>query len=96
MGSLRIRLFGTLEVCLGDDIRPQPLTPLARSFFAYLIYHHDRFIPRHRLLGIFWGDRAEEQGRRALSHMLWQIRQCGTELDKRLIPESGSVPGQLR
>ena len=95
MGKLRIHLFGTLELCLDNDTCFRPFAPQVRSFLAYLIYHHDRNVPRQRLLGIFWGKQAETPARRALSHTLWQLRQHTDALDERLIAEADTVRVQL-
>ncbi len=96
MDNLYIRLFGILELCYGDNSHSQPVVLQARSFLAYLIYHHDQFIPRQRLLGIFWGEQEETQARRALSHALWQIRQHGKALAERLITESDALSFRLQ
>ena len=95
MGKLHIHLFGTLELCLGNDTCSHPFAPQARSFLAYLIYHHDRLIPRQRLLGVLWSKKTEGQARRGLSHTLWQIRQQEPLLDERLITEADTVLFQL-
>ena len=71
--DLQIHLFGPLELTQnGASLLPS--TPKARALLAYLILHHNRPIPRDRLIGLFWPERSDVRARRALSHTLWQIR----------------------
>ncbi len=74
-----------------DAVVPAPSSPTARSLLAYLILHHDRRIPRDRLLGLFWPERADIRARRALSHALWQIRQALGPAADRLVTEGDAV-----
>ncbi len=101
--SLHIRLFGHLELApqaspgqgqnqIGPDTLPSaPSSPTAQSLLAYLILHHDRPIPRDRLSGLFWPERADMRARRALSHALWQIRQALGPAAGRLVTEGDAV-----
>ncbi len=72
--NLHIRLFGPLELTQDGQSLLLPSSSRVRALLAYLILHHDRPIPRDRLLGIFWPERSDARARRALSNTLWQIR----------------------
>jgi DNA-binding SARP family transcriptional activator len=58
---------------------------------AYMILHHDRAIPRERLTGLFWPERATQRARRALSHVLWQIRRALGPAANRIVTEHDAI-----
>ncbi|HHS97626.1 MAG TPA: tetratricopeptide repeat protein [Chloroflexi bacterium] len=91
MSGLYVRLFGSLEWSLGDAPLTVPPSQKARSLLSYLLVHHDRPIPRDRLLGLFWPERSESSARRALSHALWQIRRALGPAADRLVTDPGAV-----
>ncbi len=91
MARLYVRLFGSLEWSLGDAPLTVPSSQKARSLLGYLLVHHDRPVPRDRLLGLFWPERSESSARRALSHALWQIRRALGQAADRLIADPGAV-----
>jgi DNA-binding SARP family transcriptional activator len=61
-----------------------------------MILHHDRAIPRERLTGLFWPERATHRARRALSHALWQIRRALGPAAERILTERDAVVFALR
>jgi DNA-binding SARP family transcriptional activator len=73
--ALRIRLFGSLELCLGDRRLSSFATRKSRALFSYLVLHCERPHPRELLLGTFWGDYPEAAARKHLRDTLWRIRQ---------------------
>jgi DNA-binding SARP family transcriptional activator len=73
--SLRIRLFGPLEISVGRVRLPPFATRKSRSLFSYLLMHTDRAHPRDVLAGMFWGDMPEAVARKHLRDALWRIRQ---------------------
>jgi DNA-binding SARP family transcriptional activator len=74
MQSLRVRLFGGLEISRGDTLLPPFPTRRARSLLAYLVLHRDRAISRDVLCSLLWGEEAEADARKALRTTLWRIR----------------------
>lgn len=92
---LHITTFGGLRI--EHDGRPLDLPPrTARHVLAYLILHHDRFLARDVLTGIFWPERSDARARRALSQALWQIRTALGPSAERVIAEPESVVFELR
>jgi DNA-binding SARP family transcriptional activator len=87
MDVLRIRLFGRVELELGDRALPAFPTRVAKSLFCYLTIHRPRMFPRSVLLGEFWPDRDESAARRNLRTALWRIRRVIEPTE----PPSGSV-----
>lgn len=71
---LHVRLFGRLTLTWGQEALAPLRSSVARSLLAYLIVHRGRPIPREVLIGSFWPDRPEADGRKMLSNTLWQIR----------------------
>ena len=94
--SLQIRLMGTLELTWNDAPLVVPSSLKVRSLLAYLILHHDHFIARIRLSGLFWPERPDDRARRALSQALWQIRSALDSADDRLVTERDAVTFELR
>jgi len=75
MDALRVRLFGSLELSLGDRRLCSFATRKSRALFSYLLLHSERPHPRDLLLGTFWGDYPEAVARKHLRDTLWRIRQ---------------------
>ncbi|MDH3500650.1 MAG: AAA family ATPase, partial [Acidimicrobiia bacterium] len=76
MTALRVELFGGFHLLSnGEPIRP-PASRVARSLLAYLLLNRGRSHERSRIVGIFWAEEAETDGRRKLSQNLWRIRQA--------------------
>jgi DNA-binding SARP family transcriptional activator/predicted ATPase len=94
--SLQIRLMGTLELTWNDAPLVVPSSLKVRSLLAYLILHHDHFIARIRLSGLFWPERPDDRARRALSQALWQIRSALGSADDRLVTERDTVTFEIR
>lgn len=74
MDSLRIRLFGGLEISRGAHALPTITTRNARSLFAYLVLHRGRPMHRDVLCGLLWGEQTDAEARKALRTALWRIR----------------------
>lgn len=94
--TLRIRLFGSLELVWSDEALSAPSSPKACSVLAYLILHHNLPIPRDRLTGIFWPERPDARARRALSNALWQIRSALGPVARRLTTEGDTVAFKMQ
>jgi DNA-binding SARP family transcriptional activator len=73
MTTLRIKLFGSLE--LERDGRPLPRFASRKSgeLFAYLALNRRTPQTREHLAGVFWGDSTEERARHTLNTTLWRI-----------------------
>jgi DNA-binding SARP family transcriptional activator len=71
--TLRIKLFGSLE--LERDGQPLPRFASRKSgeLFAYLALNRKAPHTREHLAGIFWGESAEERARHTLNTTLWRI-----------------------
>lgn len=78
--TLRIRLFGELDVRLGAE----PVAPLesarARSLLAYLLLHEGVPQSRQRLAFLLWPDSTEGQARTNLRHLLHTLLATGPDL----------------
>ena len=57
--TLRIRLFGQLELEWDDTPLPPPRSPGARSLLAFLITRTGCSFSRDLLAGTFWPDRPD-------------------------------------
>jgi DNA-binding SARP family transcriptional activator len=79
---LRVRLFGELDLRLGED----PLSPLesarARSLLGYLVLHAEAPHPRQRLAFLLWPDSTEGQARTNLRNVLHTLRRASPELER--------------
>jgi DNA-binding SARP family transcriptional activator len=73
VSTLRIRLFGSLD--LERDGHPLAAFPSrkSRDLFAYLAVHRQSPHAREQLAGVFWGESAEDRARHALNTTLWRI-----------------------
>ncbi|MFL7794726.1 MAG: BTAD domain-containing putative transcriptional regulator [Anaerolineae bacterium] len=94
--SLQIRLLGAPELTWNDAPLSVPSSLKVRSLLAYVIFHHDRRIPRDRLAGLFWPERPDATARRALSQALWQMRSSLGPAAGRLTAEREDVVFELR
>lgn len=64
--------FALEDRATGADLRPRGRK--ARALLAYLSLHPGKAISRERLMGLLWGDRAEEQARGSLRQTLFELR----------------------
>jgi DNA-binding SARP family transcriptional activator len=82
--TLRIWLFGELDLRLGEE----PLLPLgsarAESLLAYLLLHREAPQPRQRLAFLLWPDSSEPQARTNLRHLLHVLRRALPDADRYL------------
>ena len=74
MQPLRIRLFGGLQVQIGDKNLSSKIGPAAGALLAYLAAYHERLHRREGLATVFWPDLEPENGRRCLNTTLWRLR----------------------
>jgi len=74
--TLQLYMLGALEIQYNGQQLPKPPTLKSQSLLAYAVLHRDRPQPRDRLVGLYWGDRAEDKARRSLRTALWHIRRC--------------------
>lgn len=66
---LRVSLLGSIEIRTENGGLVE-LPRKVRALFAYLLTRRGTLVPRQTLLGLFWGDRAEEQARASLRQAL--------------------------
>ncbi|MFD1611014.1 hypothetical protein ACFSCW_04280 [Sphingomonas tabacisoli] len=64
--------FAIADAQTGAEVRPRGRK--ARALLAYLALHPGRAISREKLIGLLWGDRAEEQARGSLRQTLFELR----------------------
>lgn len=74
METLRVRLFGGLEIRRGEASLPPFPTRRSEVLFAYLVLNRGRLIHRDVLCGQLWGDQSDADARKALRTALWRIR----------------------
>jgi DNA-binding SARP family transcriptional activator len=75
METLRIHLFGGLDLFRGPRALPEFATQRARGLFAFLAFHPGRPYAREVLMGHFWGDRPQRTARKCLRTDIWRVRQ---------------------
>ncbi len=80
--ALSVRLFGELELRLGDERLPRLESARARSLLAFLLLHRDAPQSRHRLAFMLWPDSNEGQALTNLRHLIHTLRQASPELDQ--------------
>lgn len=71
---VRMHCWGELRLAepAGVDVRPRGRK--ARALLAYLAMHPGMRIGRERLLGLLWGERAEEQARASLRQAIQELK----------------------
>ncbi len=80
--TLRIRLFGELDVSFGDTRLPPVDSARAASLVAYLALHRGAPIPREHLAYALWPDSTDAQARTNLRHVLHTLRHALPEADR--------------
>ncbi len=73
MGSLEIRVFGSLRLQDRESGQIRPLNGKVRDLFSYLLIAREVAHSREQLAGIFWGDRDSEKARHCLNTTLWRL-----------------------
>jgi DNA-binding SARP family transcriptional activator len=81
---LRIRLFGALELRLGDAALPSLESGRSESLLAYLLLHREVPQARQHLAFLLWPDSTEAQARTNLRHLLHNLRRALPVLDQYL------------
>jgi DNA-binding SARP family transcriptional activator len=79
--TLAIRLFGALDLRLGEAALPPLDSARAESLLAYLLLHREAPQARQRLAFLLWPDSTEAQARTNLRHLLHQLRRALPVLD---------------
>jgi DNA-binding SARP family transcriptional activator len=79
---LEARLFGSLDLRLGDVPLPPLGSARAESLLAYLLLHRDAPQPRQRLAFLLWPDSTERQAQTNLRHVLHTLRRALPEADR--------------
>ncbi len=79
---LRVRLFGELDLRLGDSLVPPLESARAESLLAYLLLHREAPQPRQRLAFLLWPDSIESQARTNLRHVLHKLRAALPDADR--------------
>ncbi|MDP9294808.1 MAG: AAA family ATPase, partial [Actinomycetota bacterium] len=80
--TLRVRLFGGLDLRLGEDQMPPLDSARAESLLAYLLLHRDAAQPRQGLAFLLWPDSNEPQARTNLRHVLHNLRRALPDADR--------------
>jgi DNA-binding SARP family transcriptional activator len=81
---LVIRLFGELDLRLGETFLPRLESARAESLLAYLLLHREAAQPRQRLAFLLWPDSTEAQAQTNLRHVLHNLRRALPEADRYL------------
>jgi DNA-binding SARP family transcriptional activator len=81
---LDIRLFGELELRMGDRSLPRLESARAELLLAYLLLHREAAQPRQRLAFLLWPDSTEPQARTNLRHVLHNLRHSLPDADRYL------------
>ncbi|MDQ4142490.1 MAG: AAA family ATPase, partial [Actinomycetota bacterium] len=80
--TLHVRLFGGLDLRLGDAPVPPLDSARAESLLAYLLLHPGAPQPRERLAFLLWPDSSESQARTNLRHVLHKLRRALPDADR--------------
>ncbi len=75
MSTLRISLFGDVQISHSPEAETIRVTPSVRSLLAYLLLKRDQCHSRQHLSGLFWGDYDEARAQNCLRTALWRLRQ---------------------
>ena len=81
---LVIRLFGELDLRLGETSLPRLESARAESLLAYLLLHREAAQPRQRIAFLLWPDSTEAQAQTNLRHVLHNLRRALPEADRYL------------
>jgi DNA-binding SARP family transcriptional activator len=73
VSTLRIRLFGSLDLERGGQTLARFPSRKVRDLFAYLALHRQTVHSREHLAGLFWGDSDDEKARHSLNTALWRL-----------------------
>ena len=73
MGSLEIRVFGSLRLQDRESGQIRSLNGKVRDLFSYLLIAREVAHSREQLAGVFWGDRDGEKARHCLNTTLWRL-----------------------
>ena len=73
MSTLRIRLFGSLDLERDGHALARFPSRKVRDLFTYLILNRETTHSREHLAGLFWGDSDEDKARHSLNTALWRL-----------------------
>ena len=73
MSTLRIRLFGSLDLERDGHALARFPSRKVRDLFTYLILNRETTHSREHLAGVFWGDSDEDRARHSLNTALWRL-----------------------
>jgi DNA-binding SARP family transcriptional activator len=79
---IRIRLFGELDLRMGDERLPALESARVRSLLTFLLLHDDAPVSRQRLAFLLWPDSSEGQARTNLRHLLHTLRQRSPDVER--------------
>src|ERR687884_520906 len=82
--TLSIRLFGALELRLGDAMLPPLDSARAESLLAYLLLNREAALPRQALAFQLWPESSEPQAQTNLRYVLHHLRRAVPALDQYL------------
>jgi DNA-binding SARP family transcriptional activator len=74
MPPFQVRLFGEIQVVCGNRVLPSFPTRAAAELLAFLLMNRGHAVARDKLAGHLWGERTDQQARKALRTGLWQVR----------------------
>src|SRR6476660_8361085 len=91
-GSLRIHLFGPLEVRLNGTLLPRLRARKHAAILALLTLRHGRPVDRAWLAGLLWPETADSQGLATLRRYLTDLRRAlGPEAPRLHSPSASSL-----
>jgi DNA-binding SARP family transcriptional activator len=74
MHTFEVRLFGEFQVVRDGRLLASLPTRSATELLAFLLMNRGHAVAREKLAGHLWGDRTDQQARKALRTGLWQVR----------------------
>jgi DNA-binding SARP family transcriptional activator len=73
VSTLKIRLFGSLDLERDGQTLPRFPSRKVRELFTYLTLNREVAHSREHLAGLFWGDFDDEKARHSLNTALWRL-----------------------
>jgi DNA-binding SARP family transcriptional activator len=81
VSTLRIRLFGCVDIERDGQVLARFPSRKVRDLFAYLALNRQMTHSREHLAGLFWGDSDGEKARHSLNTALWRLNGVLAEAD---------------
>lgn len=86
MGTLQIRLFGTLQLERDGQTLTRTASKRVKDLFSYLLLQRETVHSREHLAGVFWGDLDSRRARHCFNTALWRLHRVLGQTESRENP----------